>query len=252
MRLTEPQITVYLGKTITDPQVKQISKMPHSLYAVACCASFKKKLNYTFNEIEKDIIQRLKNSEPKRIWTEFIKVIFEFDEYYVELECVPEIASSQNKADEAMTLKVREFKKSYLPYKNAKVIVENKPITDIKSVRTLLYFTDTITEPEKVDSKWNRMLSKIAGIRKSEIEKLLDGTTSSYHDEIICKPNSDEAKKVNGEFSNLIDVGIILEIGKKYLPAFVQGNGYGFAHLERKLLLTSEELKEELTEYELK
>jgi hypothetical protein len=214
----------------------------------------RKKLNYTFNEIEKDIIQRLKNSEPKRIWTEFIKVIIEFEEYYVELECVPEIASSQNKVDEAMTVKVREFKKSYLPYKNAKVIVENKPITDIKSVRTFLYFTDSITEPakvKKIDSKWNRMLSKIAGIRKSEIEKLLDGTTSSYHDEIICKPNSDEAKKVNGEFSNLIDVGIILEIGENYLPAFVQGNGYGFAHLERKPLLKSEELKKELIEYEL-
>jgi hypothetical protein len=210
-------------------------------------------VEYTFNIIEKKIIQKLKKSEPKRIWTEFVKVIFEFEEYYVELECVPEIASSQNKADEAMTVKVREFKNSYLPSKNAKVIVENKPITDIKSVRTLLYFTDSITEPEqvkKIDSKWNRMLSKIAGIRKSEIEKLLDGTTSSYHDEILCKPNSDEAKKVNGEFSNLIDVGIILEIGKNYLPAFVQGNGYGFAHLERKPLLKSEELKEELTEYE--
>ena len=211
-------------------------------------------MNYTFNEIEKDIIQRLKNAEPKRIWNEFVKVVFEFEEYYVELVCVPEIASSQNKADEAMTVKVREFKNSYLPSKNAKVIVENKPITDIKSVRTLLYFTDSITEPaqvKKIDSKWNRMLSKIAGIRKSEIENLLDGTTSSYHDEILCKPNSDEAKKVNGEFSNLIDVGIILEIGKNYLPAFVQGNGYGFAHLERKPLLKSEELKEELIEYEL-
>ncbi|GAA4976351.1 hypothetical protein [Algibacter aquimarinus] len=211
-------------------------------------------MNYIFNKIEKEIIQRLKNSEPKRIWTEFIKVIFEFEEYYIELECVPEIASSQNKADEAMTAKVREFKKSYLPYENAKILVENKPITDIKTVRTFLYFTDSITEPakvKKIDSKWNRMLSKIAGIRKSEIEKLLDGTTSSYHDEILCKPNSDEAKKINGEFSNLIDVGIILEIGENYLPAFVQGNGYGFAHLERKPLLKLEELKGVLTEYEM-
>ncbi|MDE3743887.1 hypothetical protein [Maribacter polysaccharolyticus] len=211
-------------------------------------------MNYIFNEIEKDIIQRLKNSEPKRIWTEFIKVIFEYEEYYVELECVPEIASSQNKTDEAMTVKVREFKNSYLPSKNAKVIVENKPINDIKSVRTLLYFTDSITEPtkvKKIDSKWNRMLSKIAGTSKSEIEKLLDGTTSSYHDEVICKPNSDEAKKVNGEFSNLMDVGIILELGEDYLPAFVQGNKYGFAHLERKTLLKSEELKKGLMEYEL-
>lgn len=211
-------------------------------------------MNYTFNEIEKDIIKSLKNSEPVRIWTEFIRVIFEFNEYYVELECVPEIASSQNKFDEAMTVKVREYKKPYLPSNHAKILVEKKRITDVKTVRTFLYFTDSITEPakvKKIDSKWNRLLGKIAGIRKSEIEKLFEGTTSSYYDQIICNPNSNEAKKVNGEFSNLIDVGILLEIGKSYLPAFVQGNGYGFAHLESKSLLKSEELKKELIEYEL-
>ncbi|MCL5247447.1 hypothetical protein M4I21_16625, partial [Cellulophaga sp. 20_2_10] len=67
----------------------------------------------------------------------------------------------------------------------------------------------------------------------------------------LCKPNSEESKKAREGFSNLIDVGIILEIGNKFLPAFVKENGYGFAHLERKPLLTSTELKEELTEYEL-
>ena len=211
-------------------------------------------MKYTFNDIEKDIIQRLKNSEPKRIWTEFVKVIFEFDKYYIELECVPEIASSQNKGDEAMRVKILEIESKYNPTQNAKVIAENEQIKDIKSVRTFLYFTDSITEPAKVkknDSKWNKMLSKIAGIRKSEIEKLLEGTTSSYHDEILCKPNSEESKKAKEEFSNLIDVGIILEIGDKFLPAFVQGNGYGFAHLERKPLLTVKDLKSELIEYEL-
>ncbi|TVZ51686.1 YncE family protein [Dokdonia sp. Hel_I_53] len=44
MRLIEPQISVYLDKTNKDPQVKQISKMPHSLYAVACCKTFKKNM----------------------------------------------------------------------------------------------------------------------------------------------------------------------------------------------------------------
>jgi hypothetical protein len=211
-------------------------------------------VEYTFNNIEKKIIQKLKKSEPKRIWTEFVKVIFEFDEYYIELECVPKIASSQNKGDEAMTVKILEIENKYNPTENAKVITENEQIKDIKSVRTFLYFTDSITEPakvKKIDSKWNKMLSKIAGIRKSEIEKLLEGTTSSYHDQVLCKPNSEESKKAKGEFSNLIDVGIILEIGDKFLPVFVQGNGYGFAHLERKPLLTEKDLKRELIEYEL-
>lgn len=213
-------------------------------------------MNYLFSQQEKIIIERIKNSQPERIWTEFIKVIIEFDNYYVELECIPEIASSQNSHDEAMRIQIRDFNKKYLPHQNAEIILENKPITDVISVRTLLYFTDSITEPakvKKVDSKWNRLLSKIAAIRKSQIEKLIEGTTaiSSYHEEIICHPNSDEAKKVKKEFSNLIDVGIILEFKDNYLPAFIQGNGYGFAHLESKPLLNSKQLKQELSDYDL-
>ena len=100
-------------------------------------------MEYTFNIIEKKLIQKLKKSEPKRIWTEFIKVIFEFDKYYIELECVPEVASSQNKSDEAMTVKIREIENKYNPTENAKVIIKNEQIRDIKSVRTFLCFTDS-------------------------------------------------------------------------------------------------------------
>ncbi|MBO0341054.1 hypothetical protein [Flagellimonas profundi] len=196
------------------------------------------------------MLQRLNNSKPIRIWTEFIKVIFEFEQYYVELECVPKIASSQNRADEAMTVEVRKHNKQYLPCNNAKVLVENKPITDIKCVRTLLYFTDSMTSPD-LDAHWNKILSIIGGTTERKIKKIFEESSSSYHDQIICKPNSEESKKVKEAYSNLIDVGIILSIGDKFLPAFVRGNGYGFAHLERRPLITREELTEELTKYEL-
>ncbi|KAB1064691.1 hypothetical protein F6U93_14435 [Tamlana haliotis] len=211
-------------------------------------------MNYIFDDIEKNIIEELKNSRPQRIWTEYIKVIFEFEDHFVELECVPEIADSQNQADEAMTVKIRKVNTIYEPYKNAHIICENENITEINVVRTFLYFTDSITEPKKVkkmDSIWNRIISKIAGIRKSKIENILEGTSRSYHRQIICNPNSEDAKKASPEFSNLINVGILVKTKEKYLPIFVQSNGYGFPHLETKPFISSNELAKIIGKYEL-
>ncbi|MBT8245087.1 MAG: hypothetical protein HKP48_03940 [Winogradskyella sp.] len=211
-------------------------------------------MNYLFNNIERNIIQKLRNSEPKGIWTEFVRVIFEFENFYIEIDCLPEKADSQNIADEAMTVKIRENIEKYQPNEQAIKIKEKNKITDIKIARTLLYFTDSITETYKVkklDSKWNRMLSKISGVRKSEIDKLLEGTSSSYHSQIICRPDSEESKNSSAEYSNLIDVGIIVEFDNQYLPALVQANAFGFGHLEIKPLLTSEEIKSSLNKYEL-
>jgi len=211
-------------------------------------------LEYLFNDIEKNIIEKLKNSQPKRIWYEFVTVVFEFDDFYIELESVPEIADSQNKFDEAMTVKIREINKSYKPSENAKLICENKLIIEIKTVRTFLFFTDSISEPKKVkklDSKWNRFMSKISKVKQSEIEKILEGTSSSYHSVITCRPNSSESKKARLEFSNIIDVGLVLKIENEFLPVFVQSNSFGFGHLERKFLLLESELKEIINNYEL-
>ena len=211
-------------------------------------------MNYIFDNIERNIIEELKNSRPKRIWTEYVRVVFEFEGYFIELECLPEIADSQNKSDEAMTAKIRKHNGTFEPQNTAKVLSENEIITEINIVRTFLYFTNSITEPKKVkkiDSKWNKMMSKIAGIRKSEIDKILEGTSSSYHSEIICKPNSKNAEKANAESSNTIDVGIILKVKEKFMPIFVQSNGYGFGHLETKPFLDNRELEKIMNNYEV-
>jgi len=211
-------------------------------------------MEHLFNDIEKKIIEKLKNSKPKRIWYEFITVVFEFDDFYIELESVSEIADSQNKYDEAIAAKIREFKKAYKPSKNAKLISKNKLISEIKTVKTFLYFTDSISEPKKVkklDSKWNRFMSKISNVKQSETEKILGGTSSSYHSVITCRPNSSESKKARPEFSNIIDVGLVLKIENEFLPVFVQSNSFGFGHLERKFLLPESELKKIINNYEL-
>jgi len=165
-----------------------------------------------------------------------------------------EIADSQNKYDEAITVKIREISKSYKPSENAKLICENKLVSEIKTVKTFLYFTDSISEPKKVkklDTKWNRFMSKISNIKQSEIEKIIEGTSSSYHSVITCRPNSAKSKKARPEFSNIIDVGLVLKIENEFLPVFVQSNSFGFGHLERNFLLTENELKKIINNYEL-
>jgi len=107
-------------------------------------------MNYIFNDIERNIIEELKNARPKRIWTDYVSVVFEFENYFIELEYLPEIAYSQNKSDEAMTAKFRKHNRTFEPQNTAKVLSENEIITQINSVRTLLYFTNSITEPKKV------------------------------------------------------------------------------------------------------
>lgn len=211
-------------------------------------------MEYLYTDIEKNIIEKLKNSRPIRIWTEYVKVVFEFEYTYIELECVPEIADSQNGPDEAITTKVREFYKVFKPQGHSTIIIKDSLITDIKIVQTLLYFTDSITEPEKVkkiNSQWDKMLSIIAGVRKSKIEKILEGTSSSYHSEVICNPDAEEIKDVPQEYSNIIDVGLLLKIENSFLPAFVRGNGYGFPHLETKPFLNLEDLKKDQIQYRL-
>ena len=207
-------------------------------------------MKYTFNEIDKNILRKLKNSVPKRIWTEFVKIVFEFDGYCIELECIPRIASSPNDGDEAMTTQIREIEKNYSPPKSAIIVLENKEITGVHCVRTLLYFTVATTEPEMVkksESQLRKLLSKVSGVSKRKIDEMIKGY-SSYHEEIICKPGTVDVKE---EFSNLIDVGLIIEFDNYYLPAFIQRNSFGFADVERQSLLQSEELKEILSEYEV-
>jgi len=94
-------------------------------------------------------------------------------------------------------------------------------------------------------------MSKIAGIRKSEIDKILEGTSNSYYNEIICKPNSKNAEKDTPEYLNTIDVGIILKVKENFMPIFVQSNRYGFGHLETKPFLNNRELEKIMNNYEV-
>lgn len=208
--------------------------------------------NYLFNDIEKQILEDLKKTNPIRIWSEFTKVVFEFENYYVELDCVPEKAASQNEFDEAITVKVRKQISKFKPIKSATLLAENKQILAIKTVSTLLYFTTfkKIKKPIKKTRTLFTWLKELIPGKDDSLGKIL-AETDGYYDSIICQPNSTESKKVKPEFSNLIEVGVLIRLGDEFLQAFVKSNGFGFAHLERKALTSIEDLKTDLGNYKL-
>ncbi|WP_194851470.1 hypothetical protein [Nonlabens antarcticus] len=211
-------------------------------------------MQYLFNEEEKNIITELANSKPRRIWLEFIKIIIEFDDYYISLECIPEIAASPNSCDEVMTMEIKKINEIYTTSKNAKLLIRRGLITNLKIVRTLIYFKEPISNPteiKKEKSRWDRMVGKISGLGKSRIEKMFEGMDSVFYEYIVCHPLSEEANELDCEDVNLVDVGILFQIQGQFAPLFMNGNSFGFNHMEHFPLISKNALQEGIHNYEL-
>ena len=208
---------------------------------------------FLFTDHELNLVEELKVKQPIRIWNSWVKVIFEYDICYIELECIPELAASQHESDEAMTVRISKKEENYIPEKHSKVLIENPQISEIKTARIFLYATDMITDPveiQETENSWNKILSFISNLRKSKIEKIFEGLQSSYHSQVVCHPESEEAKNIKSKFSNLIDVGLLLKIGDKYLRLFIVSNGYGF-NLDYRPFINEQELNEGIENYQL-
>jgi len=66
----------------------------------------------------------------------------------------------------------------------------------------------------------------------------------SYH------PKSEEAKAISLDYSNLIDVGLLIQIEQKCLKAFVEKNSYGFHVWNDKFFFELDELIDTARQYD--
>jgi hypothetical protein len=205
---------------------------------------------FLFNDNDKVLINELKNSTPIRIWSEYVRVVFEFQNNYIELECQDEIAESINDSDEAIICIIRKHNIKYLKSSSSKLIAENKKISDIKIVRTVLHFTKSKKIepiPHNKNSFKSRLKKFITG--EDDIISEILSMPSTGHSEIVSNPKS--IKNNMPEFSNLIDVGLLIEIDNQYFQPIIKDNGYGFTGIGRKPFLSKEETNLELKNYEL-
>ena len=114
----------------------------------------------------------------------------------------------------------------FIPGPNAKLVCENRKVEELYIVRVFLYFT-TFREFSKVEKLFNRAKQKVKSLVTGKTDPMADilSQTIGGCEEITCHPKSDEAKKIDPRYSNLIDCGLLLQIDRKCLKAFVQNNG---------------------------
>ena len=205
---------------------------------------------FLFNNNDQVLINELKNSTPIKIWSEYVKIIFEFKHSFIELECKGEKAESINNSDEAIICIIRKQNNKYKKSNGSELITENKKLNDIRIVRTVLHFTKSKKIepiPHNKNSFKSRLKKFITG--EDDIISEILSMPSTGHSEIVSNPKSIENNMP--EFSNLIDVGLLIEIDNQYFQPIIKDNGYGFIDIGRKPFLSKEETNLELKNYEL-
>jgi hypothetical protein len=199
-------------------------------------------MDYTYN---------LKANPPHKIWWNTIAIVFDYSEFYFQLECNSEIADTQNKSDEAIVVEFTKHLEPFVVGTHTKLICQDKRIEELYIVRVFLYFTN-YREYSKIEKFFN--------ITKQRLKTLFTGKKDAFGDlfskatggseEVTCHPNSDEAKNIDPKYSNLIDCGLLVQIDGKCLKAFVECNGFGFDVWEDKYFHNINELKEIVGQYE--
>jgi hypothetical protein len=177
--------------------------------------------------------------------------VFDYGNYHLILECADKEAKSQNKYDEALIAELSRKNEKYIPNEHSKIVCENKPIDNIYIVRTFLYFSTfrNYTKAEKIANRVGHKIKSIAKGKTDPLDEIISKTTG-IGAEYVCHPKSKEVESVDLEYSNLLDVGLLIEIDNKYLRAFLQSNGFGFHIWKDKYFYETDELKEDVEQYE--
>ena len=208
-------------------------------------------MDYTYKKSQIEYARYMKTNPTLKIWWDFTTYVFDYGDFYFQIECVSEIADTQNRSDEAIIGQLTKHLKRFVPEQHTNLVCENKKIEELDIVRAFLYFT-TYKEYSKIGQLFNQAKQKVKTIvtgKKDAWGDILSKTIGGC-EEIICHPRSEEAKKVDPKFSNQIDCGLLLQIDGKFLKAFVESNGFGFHIWDEKFFYDVGELKEIAGQYD--
>jgi hypothetical protein len=202
-------------------------------------------MDYTYKESELEFARHIKANSPHKIWWNFTSYVFEYDDFHFQIECVSEIADTQNKSDEAIIGQFTKHFESFIPGQHSKLVCQDKKIEELYIARTYLYFT-TFREYSKTEQFFNQARQKVKTLVSGKKDPLGDIVAKTFGgcEEITCHPKSEEAKIADPKYSNLIDCGLLIQIDGKCLKAFVESNGFGFHIWDDKYFHDIEELKD--------
>lgn len=155
-------------------------------------------------------------------------------------------AATQNKSDEAITVHFESKSGAYSPSEHDICLFADAVIDRIWIARTVLYFTDFTPFKSEEDA--------IRGIEDStpigRILREMMRTSTGGYEEIVTRPNSiGNDPSFSDENSNLVDAGIIVQIGDRFLSCFSRYNGFIIPTLVR----SQEEMEndEDISHYQL-
>ncbi len=99
---------------------------------------------YLFSEEELSHLKFIRENSPLRIWYEYIRYVFEYEDFHFTLEV--KLAEKISKGLEilsqhAMKTEMRFIEDKFVAQKGSELLSENKKITEIEIFRTKLYFT---------------------------------------------------------------------------------------------------------------
>ena len=208
-------------------------------------------MDFTYKETELEIARYIKLNSPRKIWWDFVTYTFDYGDFYFELVSEPKSASTQNKSDEAIVGQLTKHVGSFKPNDNSELVCENKKIDEVYIVRVFLYFT-TFRNYSKLEQVFNQTKHKLKTIllTKSDPVDALTAKATGGGMEYTCHPKSDEAKKVDAKYSNIIDCGLLLKIEEEYLPAFITSNAYGFHLWDNKYFHSFKDIEDVAGQYE--
>ena len=160
---------------------------------------------YLFSNNELNLIKFLKSNSPKRIWMEPIFFIFEYDDFYIELgiECAEKLNLDFEFEQFAMIATLNKRNQEFKPQLGSELLVENKNITEINIVRTLLFYC------QPVKSKPH---SNFFNLNSSQIN-----------------PTLELDKKLKIQQTRIVDVGLWIKLNKKVLNCFIIDNDDDFS-----------------------
>jgi len=117
-------------------------------------------MHYLYNITELQHIRYLKICPPRKIWWDFTRYIFDYDDFFYQIECVSKKADTQNKSGEAIIGQFDKLFKPFVPTQHTKLVCENKAIEQLYVVRSFLYFT-TYREYSIIERVYNQTKQRI-------------------------------------------------------------------------------------------
>ncbi len=208
-------------------------------------------MDYTYKDSEIEFARHIKTNPPHKIWWGFTTYIFDYGDFYFQIECVSEIADTQNKSDEVIIGQFTKHFEPFIPGQHTKLVCQDRKIEELYIVRVFLYFT-TFREFSKTEQFFNKAKQKVKTLvtgKKDPFGDVLSKTIGGC-EEITCHPKSAEAKNADPRYSNHIDCGLLIQIDGKCLKAFVENNCFGFNILDDNYFFDTDELKHIAGQYE--